>query len=739
MMIKNEEKYLNKTLSSLGNLMNDIDSELIVLDTGSTDNSVSIARKYTDKVYFSEWNNNFGDMRNKSISYAKGDWVLILDADEELIDYSNLKNFFSTELYKKYNCASIELKSIYNEDESSYNIGTIYRLFRNEKGFRYEGSIHEQPIYKTPAYNSIATFKHYGYMFKNEEIRQLKNKRNIELLLIEVEDKPNDPYMNYQLGKSYMIFNKYEDAAFYIEKAQDIYKKFGNIPPYVSCDLANLYISNGDFIKCEKLCINYIKYDSKNIDIYYYLAISQKQLGKYKESLKSYEKYLYYIENYKLSTQYKDIQCHCNTMSCKENSEIEIIDIYYKLEMYEKLLSKVKFMSKEQLKSIYYIVFIALYKLDKKNEIIEWYNDICHDELDRNNFRNNLEFAMKKLKEYEQNELYKLMSNINDNYGTLNKLRVDKKVSIEQYKTILQDENELYYSEVLYYGFKDGIQFEEMLDGLSYLKIQQFIDYIVLTKRDCILDLYKYLYSVPSTMNNKKIHIYSALSKSLFLYGKLNSEKYETLFLMYIKYRYDCMKLIYTNTMCDEDLMYYIKDKEDYFVIDINIIQKLKNNDELEYIKRMKKLLRQNKHYESCIRILINKFEKEIKENNEMKNLKIKYKSLIEKSINNGNIKEATSMIKEYESMFEQEAEIYNMKGIISIFNNELSEAELLFKQASLLENDNINTMFNIAYLKEILGEKEEAIKFYNKIILASNDESLIFEANEKIKLISDR
>ena len=84
MMVKNEEKYLDETLYALNDLRKDINTELIILDTGSNDNTVEIAKKYTDKVYFANWNNNFADMRNMSISYASGDWILILDADEKL-------------------------------------------------------------------------------------------------------------------------------------------------------------------------------------------------------------------------------------------------------------------------------------------------------------------------------------------------------------------------------------------------------------------------------------------------------------------------------------------------------------------------------------------------------------------------------------------------------------------------------------------------------------------------------
>ena len=103
MMVKNEEINLDKTLFALSDLRTEIDSELIILDTGSIDNTVEIAKKYTDKVYFAKWNNNFADMRNISISYATGEWILILDADEKLTNYDRLKEFFNSDLKEKYN------------------------------------------------------------------------------------------------------------------------------------------------------------------------------------------------------------------------------------------------------------------------------------------------------------------------------------------------------------------------------------------------------------------------------------------------------------------------------------------------------------------------------------------------------------------------------------------------------------------------------------------------------------
>ncbi|WP_270646641.1 glycosyltransferase, partial [Paeniclostridium hominis] len=280
MMVKNEERYLDKTLESLKPLMKDINSELIILDTGSDDSTVEIAKRYTDKVFFANWNNDFAHMRNISISYASGDWILILDADEQLTNYDKLKEFFNSDLCNKYNSACITLKNILSQDEESYSIAPMLRLFKNYDGFEYKGAIHEQPIFKGPIYNDIAMFNHYGYLFEDEEIKQLKDVRNKKILIEEVKKSPNDPYMNYQLGKNYIIANEYEDAIYYMEKAYGIYNKINYIPIFVTLDLASLYIDLSEFDKCEKLCTKYIKKDNKNIDIYYYLATSQKQLNK---------------------------------------------------------------------------------------------------------------------------------------------------------------------------------------------------------------------------------------------------------------------------------------------------------------------------------------------------------------------------------------------------------------------------------------------------------------------------
>ena len=93
-------------------------------------------------------------------------------------------------------------------------------------------------------------------------------------------------------------------------------------------------------------------------------------------------------------------------------------------------------------------------------------------------------------------------------------------------------------------------------------------------------------------------------------------------------------------------------------------------------------------------------------------------------------------MIKEYENMFNEDIEILNMKAIISIYNNRFEEAESYLKESLMLDINNYNTIFNIAYLKECIGDIDEAIRFYKRIILNCEDETILYDAQERINCL---
>lgn len=734
MMVKNEEKYLDKTLSALNNIRKNINSELIILDTGSTDNTVNIAKKHTDKVYFENWNNHFAYMRNKSISYAKGDWILILDADEVLYNCDKLIQFFSTNLYKKYNSATIELMNISSEDEIEYNLVSIPRLFKNENAFCYVGAVHEQPKFKLPIYNDIATFKHYGYMFRDKELLNKKYLRNGEILLEEIEKNPNDPYINYQLGKNYCILKSYEDGLFYLEKSLELYRKRKHIPRFLTSNLAQLYISMNQHRKCEGLCLDYIKEDDKNIDIYYALGISQAYLEKKEESIESFKRYLYLIEHYDISTQANNIDTECVTIRNKEDAKIIIFENYYKLEKYNEAVNYSKYINENNLNKIYYMLIQSLYKLEKSEDIKHIYINL-KDDIERNKFIDALEIFINNIKETDKKIIYKYFSTIDNNYGKLSSLRLNKQMDIDESNYILKKENRNYFGDLIYYLMKENINLDEIIKGISLYKLELYFTYLINNKNDFESMLFDYINNKLNTLDFNNLKIESTIYKLLCKYSSLPSDKYKHVFLSYITYRYSYLQVVYNIDKIQCGLSDIVNDKDDKFVLDLYNILSLKKSDKLSFIRKIRNLLKEYPEYKKGIQYFLDDIEKEISVSNEMDTLKKEYKSLIEKIISLNDLSKALEVVSQYEDMFGYK-EMYNIRAIINLYLGKIEESEKLLKLSYINDPFNEDTIFNIAYIKEISGNYEEAVNFYEKLLSISKDENLKNEVMSKLNTL---
>ena len=218
MIVKDEEENLKKCLESIKKL----DCEIVVVDTGSTDKSREVAYQYTDKVFEYRWNNDFSDARNFSISKAENDIVLIIDADEIITD-TDIRH--TKELMQKHKKAvgRINRRNEYKRNDEKYVFNEYVNRIFDRRYFMYEGKIHEQVVSKDgkeyPVYISSIFVDHKGYT-DDEIIRKNKIKRNISMLKESIKDK-KDPYLYYQLGKSYYMNNNYEKAVESFESAFD--------------------------------------------------------------------------------------------------------------------------------------------------------------------------------------------------------------------------------------------------------------------------------------------------------------------------------------------------------------------------------------------------------------------------------------------------------------------------------------------------------------------------------------
>ena len=219
-IMKNEEKHMDNFLSGITKAFGNYPYEIVLVDTGSTDKTISIAKKYTDTIYHFDWIQDFSAARNFSLNCASHDWILVLDCDEYITELDT--NGF--QLMINHHPASVGMINRKNHYEmngtDSISTDLVERFF-NKKRFHYEGIIHEQVrAFDGTDYRRVAfplTIDHLGYNGSIEELKQ-KSQRNITLLEKMLEKDSDNPYIYFQLGQAYNMMKDDEKACYYYGK-----------------------------------------------------------------------------------------------------------------------------------------------------------------------------------------------------------------------------------------------------------------------------------------------------------------------------------------------------------------------------------------------------------------------------------------------------------------------------------------------------------------------------------------
>ncbi|MCG8366360.1 MAG: tetratricopeptide repeat protein [Pseudanabaenales cyanobacterium] len=213
MIVKNEAANLARCLSSVEGWVD----EMIVLDTGSTDRTVEVAKTLGAQVHHFDWQNDFAAARNASLKYAKGDWILVLDGDETLAEgiIPLLKPVLQGDEIEGISGDDLLLISFVRQEvnarQSPYSL--VSRLFRNHPDIRFCRPYHEtvddsvaKLIQREPAWEVISLPKvgicHTGYQ---PSAIAAQDKFNRAQMIMEtfLAEHPNDPYICNKLGALY--------------------------------------------------------------------------------------------------------------------------------------------------------------------------------------------------------------------------------------------------------------------------------------------------------------------------------------------------------------------------------------------------------------------------------------------------------------------------------------------------------------------------------------------------------
>ena len=240
MIVKNEERCLEKCLKALDPLRQAIPCELVIADTGSTDKTKEIATKYADILFDFEWVNDFSKARNAVIDKSTGVWFLSVDADEYLASsIEEIVNFVKNPCSKNYLFASTVIRSYGNVDMTGlYSDFNAVRIVFKDSGLRYFGAIHESLNVIDKSTIKVlgdTIFDHDGYVPLSLKHVKEKEKRNLELLEKELQENPDDirrilqciESSQYNLEKKRSFTKLAIEKLSTVSKNSDSFKNFG--------------------------------------------------------------------------------------------------------------------------------------------------------------------------------------------------------------------------------------------------------------------------------------------------------------------------------------------------------------------------------------------------------------------------------------------------------------------------------------------------------------------------------
>lgn len=284
-IVKNEEENIEEFLRDFEK----VTSEQIILDTGSTDQTKTLAKKLDAKVFDFKWTYDFSAARNKAMEYASEEIVWVADADER-IDEENrekVKKLLSDQkLFEEYDVVLINYRIWKDEKGEKYKKVIKPRIFKKELG-EFMDPVHENlNIAKVPRER----------IFKSEivvdSIRPtIQNyPRNVKILKKALKKDPNNFRYLFYLANDLQYSGEVEEA---INYHLQFLEKFPNMREFTNRSANNLglcYYQQKKYRSAFKYFLEALKADTRFIEPYLFLALIYEKAKQYDEAIKMYEK-----------------------------------------------------------------------------------------------------------------------------------------------------------------------------------------------------------------------------------------------------------------------------------------------------------------------------------------------------------------------------------------------------------------------------------------------------------------
>ncbi|OPH61210.1 hypothetical protein BC351_14790 [Paenibacillus ferrarius] len=288
-IMKDESEWLRQCLESVKDA-----EEIIVIDTGSQDSSIRIAKSYGAKVFFSRWEDDFSTPRNQALQIATTDWVFYLDADEILLSgLAAIKEQIDSSDSEAF---TVILENLIGTSLQDHLLHRSIRLFRNNPNYRFQGIIHEDigtSIVKLHPSSSIKDseirIRHFGYMPENIRKKD-KIARNERLLQKALQTEPANPYYSYNLGITFCQSGKLNEAKDAMIQALMLARDDAPYRATLVKDLSKILLELREIKQVELLLLKETERYEDYPDLHYILGQSFQIQGLWEQAYEQFRK-----------------------------------------------------------------------------------------------------------------------------------------------------------------------------------------------------------------------------------------------------------------------------------------------------------------------------------------------------------------------------------------------------------------------------------------------------------------
>jgi glycosyltransferase involved in cell wall biosynthesis/Flp pilus assembly protein TadD len=308
MIVKNEEAFLEQCLESVKGHVD----EIVIVDTGSTDGTVDIARRFTDRVYFHPWEDSFAKARNQSLSYAQKDWIFIIDADEELLPGNGPLLREAVANAGDADALTVNIISIYDQGRKTSR-HNFERIFRNRDDIRFVSTVHNRLVGAERKLHSGIELMHYGYNHE-EKVRNEKFRRTAGLLRKQIEEEPENPLPHHYLGASYLSLAMLDECIEESLLAIELAAKQGDdntVFLWSHYNASFCLLGKGEVGRAEQIALRALGIFPDHLDSHYILTLAYAKKLDWEKAARHGRRFLELLDFYNRRTDMAGMVINC--------------------------------------------------------------------------------------------------------------------------------------------------------------------------------------------------------------------------------------------------------------------------------------------------------------------------------------------------------------------------------------------------------------------------------------------